>query len=181
MISVARNKQAHQIKQEKDASKLTERGALRIVSQYGINQEEYDQIRKGLTTAFKCEPSPNDVVWSLFQKLIIKFSQQNDFSELSQLYYGMAIFLNEEGKDSFQSAKESRKCELYSYKKIGLMKNVEILCAFDCCESCKNLSGKLFSINEALEKMPIPVKKCSRPLNNNKLGFCRCIFIPKID
>jgi hypothetical protein len=41
------------------------------------------------------------------------------------------------------------------------------------CSECKLLHGKKFTISEALEHMPIPVRECK-----NYFGYCRCIYLP---
>lgn len=32
------------------------------------------------------------------------------------------------------------------------------------------------SLEEALEKMPVPCKECSHTISDNKRGFCRCMY-----
>lgn len=32
------------------------------------------------------------------------------------------------------------------------------------------------TIEEALEKMPIPCKECTHTISDNKKGFCRCMY-----
>jgi len=45
------------------------------------------------------------------------------------------------------------------------------------CEACRQLENKVFTIEEALEKMPIPCKECTQKLYDEKRGFCRCSYV----
>lgn len=95
-----------------------------------------------------------------------------------------AILLDE--KDQKQEWKEMHafyKKELERYKKDGLVTKVEILTAGDTsCEYCKELSGKLFDINEALEKRPLPCKECIHKIkSSDTTGWCRCCYGPHVE
>ena len=76
----------------------------------------------------------------------------------------------------------SRKCELLQYQQQGI-KKVRISTTGDrACENCKLLEGKVFSIEEALEKMPLPVKNCLHKLNPDApAGWCRCLYEPVLE
>ncbi len=142
---------------------------------YGLSDKDFDLMKSKLTVKFNKEPSNYDVIWGLFQELTIKTTNPQD---LKGLYYEKAIFLHEEGRDCFNQLRESVRCELMDVKQQGLANKVEILSAGGC-NACKKQSGLVFTINEALEKMPIPCKDCTFKLRKfYKKYFCRCEYIP---
>lgn len=72
-----------------------------------------------------------------------------------------------------ESLQKSRKGSLLGYKSMGV-KTVRILSAGNSsCSKCSELNGKIFTIDEALEQMPIPVRNC-----DNVYGYCRCLYFP---
>jgi hypothetical protein len=71
---------------------------------------------------------------------------------------------------------------LERYKESNVVIKVEILTAGDSsCEYCKELSRKIFDINEALEKELLPCKKCTYKINSKSTtGWCRCCYAPHV-
>lgn len=68
--------------------------------------------------------------------------------------------------------------ELMELKRTGCYQT-EIL-GGECLE-CAALNGKIFTIEKALEKMPIPHEKCTHELKKGKIGWCRCEYLPVVD
>jgi thioredoxin-related protein len=94
----------------------------------------------------------------------------------------MSLFLNDAGKDCFSTRQQVAKMELLTYKKSGVIDKVQILtCGKNSCEACQQLDRKVFTIEEALEKMPIPCKECTFILYDKTRGFCRCAYLPGVD
>lgn len=64
------------------------------------------------------------------------------------------------------------KAELLDLKQQGLYKRVRVISSKDnrTCQECANLNGKVFTIDEALEKMPLP------NLCTSEEGWCRCTY-----
>lgn len=150
----------------------------RRLKTYGITERDFDISKVELTKKFGEEPSDKDVIWSLFNKLITKM---RDFHTLKMIYYDMALFLNEEGKDFFSVLQQSAKMELMYYKQSDVEK-VQILTAGKgSCEQCQQSENKIFTIEEAFEKMPIPSKECTHEMSVGQRGFCKCCYIAKID
>lgn len=88
----------------------------------------------------------------------------------------MALFVDEEGKNPFECLKLSAEMKLRCFK-IYKYTHVKIL-SIGGCDSCKRLNGKAYTIDEAIEKMPIPNKNCSYCFN--KYSFCRCAYNPNM-
>jgi len=77
-----------------------------------------------------------------------------------------------EDEEYFTYLQNFQRTQLLELKKQGIVKKVKILTARDdrTCEKCRALEGMAFTIDEAIEKMPLPVK-C-----NNEEGWCRCVY-----
>ena len=152
---------------------------LSNLEQYGITKNDFVIRKDKLSKKFAQEASDRDVIWSIFNELLTKI---RDLHSLKMIYYEMALFLNEEGKDCFTVLQQSAKMELMKFKQEGFFKKVRILTAGeDSCEACQRLKDTVFTIEEALEKMPIPCKECTHKLYDEKRGFCRCCYVAEID
>jgi hypothetical protein len=143
----------------------------------GIDRKEFEEQRVLLSKKFGSTASDQDTLWSIFNKSVL--SKPNDFSYLKGLYYEMALFKNEIGKNPFNCLKQSARFDLLGYKKTpdGVIKGVEILTSSDSCEACSPLKGKFYTINEALKEMPIPNKNCVF-CDHGLRNFCRCEYLP---
>lgn len=148
---------------------------LRTLKSYGITEEDFNKYKEKLSKRFGERASDRDVIWLIFNELIQKM---RDFHSLRMIYYEMALFLNEEGKDFFTVLQQSIKMELMRYKKDGV-KRVRIIAAKDACSACKKLDDNVLSIKDALERMPIPCKECTHKLYDENRGFCRCAYVPE--
>lgn len=153
---------------------------LRLLDEVGISENDFiKRTHKSIEEA--SDQEIKDVVWAGYNQLALKYAKSNDFGALKTLYYRMALFLNEERKDFFQILQQSAKMDLLSYRQSEVVKKVEILtCGENSCESCQRLAGKKFTIEEALEKMPIPNKECTFKLYDENRGFCRCCYIAEL-
>lgn len=125
----------------------------------------------------------SDEKWRRFNKKIMELMKSGSFYELGTTYYQMADFVKKEGKDNayLRDAGYKMKCrcirsELKEYKKSEVVSEIEIHTAGDTsCIACRELNGKILSVDDALLTMPIPVKECS-----HKYG-CRCCYLPIIE
>ncbi len=152
------------------------KNAINQLSSYGINEKNYDNRKKELSKKLNSEANDGDVVWSLLNEQLNKKMKDNDFGFLSMIYADMALILYKEGKDCFTYQQQATKMVLLSHKQSSF-NNVKILtCGINSCEACQKLDGKVFTIEEALEKMPIPVKECSTKMYDKNRGFCRCCY-----
>lgn len=148
---------------------------MKRLNLYGLADEDFDLIKEKLSKRFNKDASDGDVIWGLFQKLA---TGTTDLQKLKGLYYEKALFLNDEGRDCFSQLQQSAKIELHYLKKDGSADKVEI-CSTGGCKACKKLDGKIFTIKEALDKMPIPCRECSYKFRiKDNFGFCRCEYVP---
>ena len=123
----------------------------------------------------------SDEKWKRFNKKLEDFMKTGDFFGLGTIYYEMADFIEEEGKDGshlkelgYQMKLRSHAATLSRYKESVVVKEVDILCAGDPCSFCKQLQGKVFAIEQATLSKPIPVKDCIHEYG------CRCVYLPRV-
>ncbi|KKR05299.1 MAG: hypothetical protein UT33_C0011G0008 [Candidatus Peregrinibacteria bacterium GW2011_GWC2_39_14] len=112
--------------------------------------------------------------WADLEKERFDAIKKRDWCSAKMIALEQAVFLEKEKKSSFILRKEAAKYEIYENKEAceSLNHKLRILACPDSCGACKNQEGYSYSIEEALEKMPIPRKKC-----DHKIGFCRCCWI----
>jgi len=123
---------------------------------------------------------------SLFNELTLDYAKRKDYQSLKCMYHAMGYFLYEFNIDRghnhnfFFYLYESQKMDLYYHKSIekqtGIKNKVGIMTSGKAyaCSKCYELEEKTFTIDEALEKMPIPVKDCGN-------GFCKCSYFGTVD
>lgn len=147
--------------------------SIDAISTLGITEKEYRAESEELAHKFKmATPFLSDIVWGIIGRRQLASFKRKDWQQAKILYWEQARLLHQLGKDFFRVLQESAKCELYHYQAMGIDK-AEILTAGETsCIKCQSINGKIFSVTEALEAMPIPVKDCEN-------GFCRCLYLPK--
>lgn len=145
-----------------DSSLLTSDQALECdwAKKLEIDGEALFRTRDMLRKRFGTEPSSHDVVWSLLQH-----------GQSAQDFLLKARFLYDEGRDHRPQMQMWARLELQEYMKSNVVDRVKILCAPDACESCSKLNGRILSIREAIETLPVPCLDCDA-------GWCRCAYSP---
>jgi hypothetical protein len=139
----------------------------------GISKTEFLKLKTQLSEAAGYERSDGDVLWSVYNQLLLE--HHNNHSELRGIYNSMAWLANQEGKDAFKLLYESQRHYLLDIKDLESSIKVEIM-SLGGCENCKNQDGVVYTIQEALDKMPIPHKDCSFTFSENGKPFCRCCY-----
>jgi hypothetical protein len=167
---------------------VTEEDAHRIEKEISQHIEQYELLNKQDTLekseeemkqlqAELMESNPTATLDDAYMFLLnnkIKKARSN--SEKSSLYYLKALLLDNAGKDFTKDLVESRRLELQHLKTHEFVKKVQIITSHDCCKNCAANSDKVFTIQEALETMPLPHPGCSRPLHGQN-GFCHCSYL----
>jgi hypothetical protein len=74
---------------------------------------------------------------------------------------------------------ESNLQHLKDYAEAPYEVDIKISAANDCCDRCKKLAEKTYTLEEAFKLMPVPNRHC----NHDRYSHCRCryIAIPKRD
>lgn len=129
---------------------------------------------------FMKPPSRTDVYWSILNKLLEAKMAENNFQDLSSIYFDQALYLHQKGRPSTHLQRQANKMELHRYCKEGFIKKIEIL-ATKCCENCMKQNGKIFNLDEAFKNLPIPLRDCTNKINKNAPdGWCTCCYLPVI-
>lgn len=162
--------QAQEIDIEKESEYLKYRGFLDL-EKFGVTKDEFIKRKEEHYLKYGIENNNNDVVWSLFNELLIK--NANDVDKLRMIYYTMAVLLHQEGKDNFKLLQLSAKATLDSFSSSEFVLEIQIIRCSDSCENCKKTDGKTMTLKEAY-LLPIPCRDCA-----NGVGFCRCTYAAK--
>ena len=114
--------------------------------------------------------SLGDVIWGLIGQENINATRKGDWQTIKSLTWSQARYLYEVGRGYFPVQQAAIEADLQGALALGRT-HVRILSSQDdrTCEKCKSQDGMVFTIKEALEKMPLPVK-----CDNGE--FCRCLY-----
>jgi DNA-directed RNA polymerase subunit RPC12/RpoP len=137
----------------------------------GIEQRDFLQTQEEMSKTNK-DIKSTEVIFQLLKRELINsrdiyWQRVNNFE--------LALFLYETSGAFFEYLSDSSKCRLMELKQSGFEK--ARIASVGGCDACINLAGKVLTINEALEKMPIPVKECSNRIRDGRQGWCRCMYV----
>lgn len=153
-----------------------------VLERNGITNSDLEDVKKHLTQRFGKEPSLSDIAWGAFNRRIIELGKMGEESlhELSILYFDMAMFLYNEGKDPSRLLLEAHTLNLKELKNLRF--NQVRVSSAGGCASCIDLEDKIFNIDEALKKTILPSYKCTFKLDKNvKYSWCRCLYVAELD
>ena len=143
---------------------------LTDLQRFGIKEHDFNERKEQFFKKSRIQNNDNDVIWSFFNELVYK--NYSNFNQLQMLYYSMALFVHEEGKDNFYLLKECAKASLNRIEfESDLVFMVEVVACSNSCDICKKSNGLKMTIADAFKTMPIPCKEC-----NHSIGFCRCFY-----
>ena len=127
--------------------------------------------------------SSSDVLWSvlgrrvgaLMRDVASNKDADDPLVQLKALHFQMARFAFEEGKDPTPSQREAARMDLLIWKRaekrglLGPKTRLGIIAAGNTsCDACQKAAEQEFTLDEALERNPLPVKGCT--------GWCRCCY-----
>ena len=135
---------------------------LTKLSEFGYTKSDYEKI------ITQSQMSEKDAIWSIFNQALLKYA--GDFHTSGMIYFNMAYFLLEEGKDPIHIVQLCKEMEIQDIEKQiknsrSLSSNIKISSNFHIsanCTNCKFLNDKVISIEEARRLQPIPLKDCNR-------------------
>ncbi len=137
-----------------------------------LNEDDFNNRKNFLILKTGKVPKDTDVLRSLLLELQAKGII---------VYSHLALILNWEGKDTYQFLFNARRTELSNLKKSKIVQKVKIISGakqgeIESCPECKELHGKIFTIDEALKLMPLPNKNCTCKIYDKNKGICRCTY-----
>lgn len=166
----------------------TENQLARQIRTYGATEADGARVKAELIERFGRVPSPSDIAWEIANEKIPELAQKEDFRALSDLYWQMALQIYYEGRDQFNLAREARRYELLDLQREclrfgdwGSRCGLKVLgCSGNYCGECK--PDKIYTVEEALESMPIPRRECGYHVKGHKVspgqpGWCICLYL----
>jgi hypothetical protein len=144
--------------------------------------EAFVAARDSFTKKIGHVPKATDVIWQLMNDLA---RETVDHHQLKMIYFQMALFLKEEGKDFLATKQESIRAELAGWQNAAEKGLIDwkttrlrvITCGAASCNACRMLEEATFTYSEALHQMPIPVRDCTHDLTKGShRGWCRCCY-----
>lgn len=147
---------------------------LRDLESLGVTREDFEKERSKRVGG---KTGDRDTIWALFNRVALESMKAGR----SGPYWSMAMFLEEEDRDFLTLRQQASKENLQEYERSGVVKNVEVLAAGNSCPSCAALNGRVFTIEEALQTMPILCRECTYKLRDDSArGWCRCVWLPNV-
>ena len=136
-----------------------------------FSSEDFDRHHKLLSDQFGFNAPVRDVIWRIYNSLFREAAQTSNLRLMSHVYRDMAKFVLEEGKDTKDLVQDANKFLLLDAQQtanLGFELDVELFTANDShiCDWCRNVAQRKWSIEELLEKMPLPGDCTSK--------ICRC-------
>jgi hypothetical protein len=149
--------------------------SIRRTLRLGLTKEEFERKEDELRNRFGVA-LPGDVFWELANETLTSFANRGDWQRTGQIYFTMALAQYEDGGSYFHVLQEASRASIRHYHSLPEYlrpKRLRILTSrSDSCTSCQQLEGRSFSIQQALDIIPIPNEHCDR-------GWCRCIWQPQ--
>jgi len=148
----------------------------------GVTRSVFESQQNDLSKQFGGMAKASDVVWKIMNESV---THSKDRNELKLIYSQMAQFLYEEGKNYFHVAQEVKKLEFAHWQEAADQGLIEwkrtrlkiITCGPASCGECRKLDRAIFTLGQALEHMPLPVRTCSHePVKPGAPGWCRCSY-----
>ncbi|WP_292466460.1 hypothetical protein [Methanolobus sp.] len=152
---------------------------LKGLEYYNITQDDYVNTRKHLKEEHGEKTGPVDVLWTMVKNLNDNAIEKKDIDTIRNTLWIMSLILYREGRDFIRLKQESEKMRLVKYRKEGV--EMVKISSPGPCEACAKNNGKVLTIDEALETMPIPNPDCTTKTRDGPSGWCRCRYVVFFD
>jgi hypothetical protein len=146
---------------------------LSELNRLGIKIEDFMLERDQLRQKFGVEITSVDIFWSVLRQAMLK---TRDRAVIKKLQRCLTAFSEDLGQDFLYILQRAAKMQLLEFRNDGFSKQVRIIANPDSCPSCRQLDGKIYTIEEALRLMPLPHSGCTQKIAKNISGFCRCSY-----
>jgi hypothetical protein len=122
-----------------------------------------------------------DLIWGFLDRRRLAALKKGDWNTVSKVLLEKARYRCGIGKAFFSIQQDALRYQLRGLQEKGAT-HVRVATGHDAlvCPKCAELGGAVFTIEEALEKMPLPVR-CDnagrRVAIDNDPGWCRCFYV----
>jgi hypothetical protein len=143
--------------------------SLDIIKRLQISENEFQEAKK--KTHYN--QHLRDWVWGFLNEKKQNLARKGDWQSMSRITGEQARMQYTLGKSYFDLLQESVREQLQGVQvQSHYVTHVQVIACKDdrTCKKCASLDGEIFTIKEALEKMPLPVKCESAE------GWCRCTY-----
>ena len=140
--------------------------SLDMIKHLQISENEFREVKERT----RDNQHLSDCVWGLLNKKKQNLARKGDWQSMSRITEEQARMQYTLGKSYFHLLQEAMREQLQGQS--HYITRVQVIACKDdrTCKKCASLDGKIFTIKEALEKMPLPVE-C-----DNDEGWCRCAY-----
>lgn len=136
---------------------------------FGITSSDFTSKKEMLLQSGR-NISDEDVYWELYEDLV---ADCKNYETLQMLFWNMALFLDKQGKDSFEYQQKSHQARLLGMEENGVEK-VKVK-ASACCSSCNKRHNLVMPLKKALLRLPVPNKGCQSTLFSEHI-WCTAIY-----
>ena len=116
--------------------------------------------------------------WKQLSEQVRVAMQAGDWQSLQAAYQQQARILFVEGRPHHHVVQEAKRAQLMLLLELGVA-DVKVLTVDDerVCAHCQSFDGKVFTIQEALEAMPIPGPNCTDGNENPHMAADAAAYI----
>lgn len=150
---------------------MTRKGALRLTKQIGLSANDFTLKEKQLSV--RAIPAARDIFWSLANDALGLYSRQRKWQDLKVVYWTLARQQFEQGQPHLDFLRQAAKAELQHLRSVDIIKGARIAAGPDACSPCRENNGRTYSVQQAMQTMPIPNPTCQN-------GWCRCAWMGEI-
>lgn len=157
--------------------------AIDVCLRLAVPQARLWEARRLLTQEWGRQATAADAAWRVLNELV---DEAPDYHSRGMVYFQMARFLWEQGKDHLQLALQCRQMRLADWREAGergfldlKRARIEICTAREAsCPACRALEGTQFTYQEAVERHVIPMAQCTHEAGPGRVrGWCRCEYV----
>jgi len=118
---------------------------------------------------------------SWLRDILSFWSSKQDYQRISEVHLSMAYADRQLRRDPFDNLRCAAKAQLFHMKstseKWKRLYVVKVRATTACCPECQDLSSKSYTIDQAIEAMPIPSRRCvERVREDDRYSFCECKY-----
>lgn len=127
-----------------------------------------------------------DAAWRDLNRRLLEASEKENWGSVHTLLFQQARMLFDRGGDHMPIRVESQRAHLMYYRNLShtLRRGKQLTITTQgetSCVECQVLAGHQYSIDEAMELMPLPCKTCLREAESNPHGgWCTCYYTPNL-